>query len=95
MGANKAYLLVPNSAMPLALWNGGDGTGTAGKAKNTIFIDLEEIDDDEEEGLVTGIDEIENLTDTDVWYTLEGIRLNERPRSSGLYLRNGKKVYIK
>ena len=95
MGANKAYLLVPNSAMPLALWNGGDGKGTAGKAKNTIFIDLEEIDDDEEEGVVTGVEEIENVTNSEVWYTLEGIRLNERPYSSGIYLRNGKKVYIK
>lgn len=95
MGANKAYLLVPNSAMPLALWNGGDGTGTAGKAKNTIFIDLEEIDEEEEEGVVTGVEEIENVTNSEVWYTLEGIRLNERPYSSGIYLRNGKKVYIK
>lgn len=43
-----------------------------------------------------GIDDIE-LADSgdDAWYTLNGTRLNGKPATKGIYLRNGKKVVVK
>ena len=31
----------------------------------------------------------------DVWYTIDGIRLSEKPTKPGIYIVNGKKVIIK
>ena len=31
----------------------------------------------------------------DGWYTLSGIKLDKRPRQSGVYILNGKKIVIK
>ena len=50
------------------------------------------------EDLPTGIVSIDNsqLTiDNDVWYTLNGTRLNGKPTKAGVYIVNGKKVVIK
>ena len=50
------------------------------------------------EDLPTGIVSIDNsqLTiDNDVWYTLNGVRLNGKPTKAGVYIVNGKKVVIK
>lgn len=51
-------------------------------------------------GEVTGIGTIETQTgevsfDPEAWYTLEGIRLAEKPTMKGIYVNNGKKVMIK
>jgi hypothetical protein len=34
-------------------------------------------------------------TDTDNWYTIDGLKLNGKPQREGLYINNGKKVFIK
>ena len=50
------------------------------------------------EDLPTGIVSIDNsqLTiDNDVWYTLNGVRLNGKPTKAGVYIVNGTKVVIK
>ena len=50
------------------------------------------------EDLPTGIVSIDNsqLTiDNDVWYTLNGLRLNGKPTKAGVYILNGKTVMIK
>lgn len=91
IGANKAYLLIPSSKLPTALWNGGTG----GYAKNVIFMDLDDFEE-EMDGVATEIDIVEvDAQDNETWYTLEGIRLNGRPMAKGIYLRNGKKIYVK
>ncbi len=33
--------------------------------------------------------------DADAWYSLDGKRLNARPTTKGIYVRNGKKVVVK
>lgn len=43
-----------------------------------------------------GIDDIELAdSDDDAWYTLNGTRLDGKPATKGIYLRNGKKVVVK
>ena len=44
----------------------------------------------------TGIQTVENeSTETGNWYSLQGVRLNARPTQRGIYLNNGKKVFVK
>ena len=50
------------------------------------------------EDLPTGIVSIDNSQlpiDNDVWFTLNGVRLNGKPTKAGIYIVNGKKVIIK
>ena len=50
------------------------------------------------EGSTTGIEAIHNAQSTmhnNQWYTLDGRRLDSKPTRSGLYIVNGKKVFIK
>ena len=52
------------------------------------------IDDEEETtGIASMADGIDNMSD--VWYTLDGRKLNSKPTTKGLYIVNGKKVMIK
>ena len=52
------------------------------------------IDDDEETtGIASMADGIDDMSD--VWYTLDGRKLNGKPTAKGLYIVNGKKVMIK
>lgn len=49
------------------------------------------------EDLPTGIISIDNsqlTNDNDVWYTLNGTRLNGKPTKSGIYIKNGKKYIV-
>lgn len=83
---NKAYLLVPSEFLETAVWNGGTGGYI-----NMFYLDLAEGDE------LNGIATVE-LTDTDdnsIYYTLTGIRLNGKPTAKGIYVCNGKKVYVK
>ena len=53
--------------------------------------------DDLEEGTPTEIVDMETLAsdnESDCYYTLSGVRIG-RPTTSGLYIKNGKKVYVK
>ena len=50
------------------------------------------------EGSTTGIEAIHNAQSTmhnNQWYTLDGRRLDSKPTRSGIYIVNGKKVFIK
>ena len=45
---------------------------------------------------LTGIQTVESeSTETGNWYSLQGVRLNARPTQRGIYLNNGKKVFVK
>ncbi len=51
-------------------------------------------------GETTAIGEIDTKTgkmtfDSEVWYTLDGVRLSGKPSTKGIYINNGKKVVIK
>ena len=45
----------------------------------------------------TGIQEVQTADGqaADAWYTLDGVRMNGKPTSSGIYVRQGKKYVIK
>lgn len=62
--------------------------GTVSYAKRINFIDVED---------ATGIDAavLTPAADTDVWYTLSGLRLKEQPHQKGVYIHNGRKVSVK
>ena len=83
---NSAYLQLPtNEVKPK------DGNSHA----KFTFVFADEIE--EEEGTVTAIEEIVNALDSadEVWYNLNGQKLNGRPTKSGLYILNGHKVVVK
>ena len=42
----------------------------------------------------TGI-QTTNLTNSDEWYTLNGVKLDKEPTKKGMYIHNGIKVVIK
>lgn len=97
IGANKAYLQILTSSIPKALWDGGNGQGNANQAKGYILIDV----DYEGYGETTAIDRVsvedENATGTNegVYYNLSGQKLQGTPTAKGIYVKNGKKVYVK
>ena len=86
VGANKAYLLVPSEFLETAVWNGGTGGYI-----NMFYLDLAE--GDELNGIATV--ELTDADDSSIYYTLTGIRLNGKPTAKGIYVCNGKKVYVK
>ena len=43
----------------------------------------------------TAIKGIATQPEADVWYTLDGRKLNDAPAVKGIYIRNGKKVTVK
>ncbi len=60
----------------------------AGSGVNSLSIGGIEGDD------FTGIKEV-GLTQEGAWYTLQGTRLNSKPRQNGIYIHNGKAVVVK
>ena len=81
---NQGYLPVPTID-----WH----NQAAKTAKFTIIY----IDDEEEDGgVVTGVENIESSsTEKATYYNLNGQKLNGAPTESGIYIRNGKKVLVK
>ncbi|MCR5042614.1 MAG: leucine-rich repeat domain-containing protein [Bacteroidaceae bacterium] len=63
--------------------------GSGSSAPLRMVID----DDDEATGVASMADGIDDMSD--VWYTLDGRKLNGKPTTKGLYIVNGKKVMIK
>ena len=92
IGANKAYLLIPNTDVPTALW-----AGSASSKAGLIFIDLDEndIDDNSEvNGIENPVTTLEDDTDA-CYYSLSGVRLGGKPSKPGMYICNGKKIIVK
>ncbi|MBQ8462578.1 MAG: hypothetical protein IJ544_00475 [Prevotella sp.] len=93
MAANTAYLCVPSDRLPVAIWN----LPTSGaRVSNSIAIRPTA------DG-TTGIEEIlqPSTADTDhvphaeIWYTVDGVKLDGRPTKAGLYICNGRKVAVR
>ena len=65
-------------------------------AKMYVVFDAEE-DDNE----TTAIEKIETLNgvleqaEDDIYYNINGVRLNGKPSARGIYIKNGKKVFVK
>lgn len=94
LGGNKAYLLVPKANLPLALWNGGDGEGVAGRAREgIIYIDLEDLEKNDATVIDNAI--IESSKEDNVYYSISGARIYGKPTTKGFYIHSGKKVSVK
>ena len=84
MNAFRAYFVLKNG-----LTTGASSQGAKVRAFSLNFGDDE----------TTGVEElkdskIEELKSYDVWYTLDGRRLEGKPTVKGLYIVNGKKVMV-
>ena len=96
---DKAYLRLSKD---LFHWSneGQHGTGNSGVGNNNnnnARVTLNFFDDDEDSG-TTGIKQVDTTmqrVDSNVFYTLEGVKLNSRPTQRGIYIHNGRKVVIK
>lgn len=95
MPAHSAYLLVPTSDLPVAVWS---QQNVAAARRNTIAIRtvwdedataIEDIEIDGCDGHSSAIEDCEG-----VWYTLSGMRLQSKPTVSGVYIHDGKKVVV-
>lgn len=101
---DKAYLKLPKEMFHWANeynsgTSGGSSSGvndpTAASAAREISLSFLE---DEEESGTTGIKQVNTTAqrmDSNVFYTLEGVRLNSRPTQRGIYIHNGRKIVIK
>lgn len=93
---DKAYLRLTNNVFH---WK--DGNINSGNAdpnhSNASRVALNFFDDEEESG-TTGIKQMDTTAqrvDSNVFYTLEGVKLNSRPTQRGIYIHNGRKIVIK
>ena len=101
---DKAYLKLPKELFHWAneYTSGNEGGSTSGVTDPTAAAAAREISlsffDDDEESETTGIKQVDTTaqrTDSNVFYTLEGVKLNNRPTQRGIYIHNGRKVVIK
>lgn len=92
---DKAYLKLSNDVFH---WTneGQTASGSGLNNSSTSRVALNFFDDEEEQ--TTGIKQVNNALqrmDSNVFYTLEGVKLNSRPTQRGIYIHNGRKVVIK
>ncbi len=87
---NSAYLQMPTADVK--------PKGAAGAKYTFLFAEY----DEENAGTSTAIEEIETISTDAVndeskaqWYNLNGQKLNGKPSARGIYIKDGKKVYIK
>ena len=99
---DKAYLkLTPDMFHWSNEYTADDPGNTSGvtdpAAAGARTITLSFADDEEESG-TTGIKQVDTTAqrmDSNVFYTLEGVKLNSRPTQRGIYIHNGRKIVIK
>ena len=88
MAPNTAYLLVPTSQLPVAVWN---NAGSSSRIMNTIGIRFDEATGIKDWTMGNG-----RLTmDNGQWFTLDGIKLAGKPKKAGLYIYNGWKIMVR
>ena len=93
MAENTAYLRVPSSELPIAVWNLPTSSGAP--IKNSIGIRTVEDSTTDVDELTLPQDLIVSHAEGEVWYSLDGIRLKGRPTTAGLYICNGRKVVVR
>ena len=88
LAAGTAFLSVPTAYVKAA--SRGDGEIVAGESEAEVMcISLNSL-----LGEATGIRAIEETPSDEVWYNLNGQRI-DKPAKKGLYIRNGKKVIVR
>ena len=84
-----AYLKLPTSLFHWANESSGVGPGVPNSARIALWFDD---DDSELTGIKTAVTTAEYRADG--YYSVQGVRLS-RPQRSGLYIHNGRKVFVK
>lgn len=69
-----------------------EGLSAVSLAKSVVLLGYDWFEDEEE---TTRIEQVEHNDDTDAYYTISGVRVKGKPTTSGLYIKNGKKIYVK
>ncbi len=93
---DKAYLKLTNNVFH---WKDGtvNSNDVTPNHSNSSRVALNFFEDEEESG-TTGIKQVDTTAqrmDSNVFYTLEGVKLNSRPTQRGIYIHNGRKIVIK
>lgn len=95
----KTYLHVDKEITPALYSNGSfsfnDSESTdESAAKSYCFVmTFADIDDTEQSSVVTAVESVRSVSDTDTYYNIQGMKV-DKP-THGLYIKNGKKIYIK
>jgi len=86
--ANSAYLQLPTSIVK--------PQGASGAKYTFVFADYDDIFENFD-GVATGIEgaTANRMKEKNVWYNLNGQKLNGEPTTGGIYILNGKKVFVK
>lgn len=90
--ANSAYLVLDTESLGLKTSQGSQ-QGTNSAKFTFVFNDWNETP-----SVPTSIDSmdgVETIENADVWYNLNGQRLNGRPVKGGIYILNGRKTLVK
>ena len=93
MAANLAYLCVPTSSLPTAVWDLQSIDGLPSRRFSIGIRDNDaDISDEDSSDAESGLGEGDEAGE---WFTLDGMRIDGSPRKPGLYIRNGRKVLVK
>lgn len=65
--------------------------------ENILFVDSDNVKNTGAEDIIriTGINDMEVSKDNNVWYTINGMKLSGKPSVEGVYVHNGKMVFVK
>ena len=87
--ANSAYLQLPTEIVK--------PQGASGAKYTFVFADYDDIFGDDFDGVATGIEGAtpNRQNEKNVWYNMNGQKLNGVPTTGGIYILNGKKVFVK
>lgn len=95
----KTYLHVDSEITPAYYSNGSfsfdDSEFTdQNEAKSYCFVmTFSDIDDTEDMPVITTVESVRSVNDTETYYNIQGMKV-DKP-THGLYIKNGKKIYIK
>lgn len=87
--ANRAYFRVHSSVLMKDLYN-----PTVSPTNRMVIVDEDHVVSGLGE-ISTGLNGVKASPVRDVWYTIEGRKLNNQPTQRGVYINNGRKVVIK
>lgn len=69
-----------------------EGLSAVSLAKSVVLLGYDWFEDEEE---TTRIEQVNHDDADEAYYTVSGVRLKSKPTTSGLYIKNGKKIYVK
>ena len=97
--ADGVGFTLSDTPCPITMENGEDGIvlGSQRKTQWSFVVNEGQSANLDLNNIITSIEttRIESQMNETDWYTLDGIKLNGKPTEKGVYIVNGKKVYVK